>query len=73
MPSPHFPVLVLQNGIKVTIEPPKGMRANLLRTFGEFSQEFLDTSSKPEAWRKLVRTLLLKSLLKSLLNFKHPY
>jgi len=54
MPSPQFPVLVLQNGIKVTSEPPKGMRSNLLRTFGEFSPEFLDASSKSVAWRKLV-------------------
>jgi hypothetical protein len=33
MPSVSFPVAVLQNGIKLTYEPPRGMRANLIGTF----------------------------------------
>lgn len=54
MPSDKFPVSVLQNGIKMTNEPPKGIKANLLRTYNSFDDPFLNSSKRPQQWKRLL-------------------
>lgn len=33
MPVDYFPVAILQNGLKMTTEPPRGIKANLKRSY----------------------------------------
>lgn len=54
MPTPAFPVSVLQNGVKMTMEPPKGLKSNLVRQFSRLDDAYLAACAKPEAWRKLL-------------------
>uniref|UniRef100_A0A6I8PQA7 Dynein axonemal heavy chain 1 n=1 Tax=Ornithorhynchus anatinus TaxID=9258 RepID=A0A6I8PQA7_ORNAN len=46
LPSNKFPVTILQNGSKMTIEPPKGFKANLLKSYGNLSDHFLNSCGK---------------------------
>lgn len=60
MPSPVFPVPVLQNGVKLTNEPPKGVKANLARSYNQLGPEVLDSCpGKPNEWRRLLFSLTM--------------
>ena len=46
MPCEYFPVPVLQNGTKITNEPPKGIRANLKRSLNAITDDDFETCEK---------------------------
>eukprot|EP01107_Rhizomastix_libera_P011726 TRINITY_DN2935_c0_g1_i3.p1 TRINITY_DN2935_c0_g1~~TRINITY_DN2935_c0_g1_i3.p1 ORF type:complete len:3350 (-),score=861.62 TRINITY_DN2935_c0_g1_i3:62-10111(-) len=54
MPSDKFPISVLQSGIKMTNEPPKGIKSNMLRAFSGFDDNFLSSCEKQLPYKKLL-------------------
>jgi dynein heavy chain len=54
MPTGGFPVSILRNSIKVTNEPPRGIRAHLLRLLGGMSGDDYEACAKLLQWKKLL-------------------
>lgn len=56
-PSDKFPVTLLQNGVKMTNEPPKGLKANLMKSYlGDPINDkvFYEGSKKQEIFEKML-------------------
>ena len=54
VPAKSFPVQVLQNGVKMTSDPPSGLRANLIRSYSALSDELLKESKPPKIFKTLL-------------------
>jgi len=78
-PTPKFPLSILQAGLKQTTEPPRGLRANLVRLYNLHSEEdFLRCEQAPK-FRKLLfclswfHALLLERRKFKALGWNIPY
>eukprot|EP00965_Chrysotila_dentata_P103920 3431703-Pleurochrysis_carterae.AAC.1 len=47
MPTPKFPVAVLQSSLKLTQEPPKGLKANMARSYIDMDEAEFESCDKP--------------------------
>ncbi|CBZ28360.1 dynein heavy chain, point mutation [Leishmania mexicana MHOM/GT/2001/U1103] len=57
LPSEVFPVAILQNGVKLVQEPPKGLKSNLMQSYLSdpvADAEFFGAARMPEVWHKLL-------------------
>ena len=49
-----FPASILQNSVKITIEPPKGLRSNLKRSYNKLDNKDLEDCVKPNEFKCLL-------------------
>lgn len=61
MPSEIFPPMILMKGIKMTFEPPRGLKNNLLRAFSSQDAKSFEDCEKPYHWK--VNILNIYSLI----------
>ena len=54
-PNPKFPIAILQQGLKMTTEPPRGLKSNLLRMYNNVTEDmFHACKNRPQAYKRLL-------------------
>jgi dynein heavy chain len=53
-PTPKFPISILQRGVKITTEPPRGVKANLIRLYGSISEDQFHRCSQRRKYKRLL-------------------
>ena len=53
-PHPDFPIAILQSSIKITTEPPKGIKANTKRLYAQMTDAKFNICKKPDKYKKLL-------------------
>ena len=54
MPTPEFPSTILQNSLKLTQEPPKGLKANIGRSYIDMDVSTLEGCAQPTEFKNLL-------------------
>lgn len=71
-PSPRFPISILQRGIKMTTEPPSGLKANLMRLYSTISEAQFSRCGAHVKYQRLLFSLCwFHSLLLERRKFNH--
>ena len=53
-PTPAFPSAILQNGVKLTMEPPRGLKAQLRQIYLDLNAKEWEGSTKPGEFKRLL-------------------
>ncbi|KAF4323742.1 hypothetical protein BBO99_00000832 [Phytophthora kernoviae] len=78
-PNPKFPIAILQRGIKMTTEPPRGLKANLLRLYNTITPEKFARCRQVKKYKRLLfclcwfHSLLLERRKFNNLGWNIPY
>uniref|UniRef100_A0A7N4NFS6 Guanylate kinase-like domain-containing protein n=1 Tax=Sarcophilus harrisii TaxID=9305 RepID=A0A7N4NFS6_SARHA len=74
-PDSSFPVAILQKSLKITVESPQGVKANLLQSFGyhgsgEVTEEIYENTKCGPSWKKLLFSI---SFFNAVVNERKKY